>query len=327
MAGIQETRVAQTAPAGRRRRFRLPAPPAHTPPAIVFAAAGYLCLIAASEVILTGDAIRAVVMDLVLLMVFVTHAALARDQGQRRFLTVLALAPLTRVLSLTLPLQHIPLIYWYGIIATPLVIAAALAAQIVGLDRRSIGLRLTHLPIQAAVAAFGLVLGAMEYLILRPTALISHLSWASIWIPAFILLAASGAAEEFLFRGVMQSAARSVFRRYTVIYVSLVFAALHIGYRSLVDFIFVLGVGLIFGYIVERTGSIAGTSISHGVANIMLYLVVPFVSFPGFAGTMVQTARVPVPPPTAIVRPIERLPAEVGTLPARAVRITTRSDG
>jgi membrane protease YdiL (CAAX protease family) len=315
LASIQETRAAGSAPAAAERRSRLFQLSEHVPPAIVFAASGYLCLIAAAEVIVISNAVEAVLIDLVLLSVFLAHAALARNQEQRRLLTVLGLAPLIRILSLTLPLQHIPLIFWYAIIAMPLVIASAVAAQLAGLTWAGIGLRLTHLRIQVGVAAFGFVLGATEYLILRPAALINHLTWTSAWVPALILLVGTGMTEEFVFRGVMQSAARGVFRRYTVLYVSLVFAALHIGYRSLVDFVFVLAVGLIFGYVVERTGSIAGTSISHGVANIMLYLIVPFISFHGFTGTMVQTAHAPVR--TAVVRTLDQVTAQADRMVRR----------
>jgi membrane protease YdiL (CAAX protease family) len=282
----------------------------------VFAACGYLCLIATSEVIVISAPIHAVLLDLVLLAVFLTHAALVRDQDQRRFLTALALAPLIRILSLTLPLEHVPLIYWYGIIAVPLIIATAVAAQIAGLTWESMGLRLRSLRVQAAIATFGVVLGTTEYFILRPAALISNPTWTNVWIPALILLLGTGVTEELVFRGVMQSAARGVFRRYTVLYVSLVFAALHIGYRSVVDFVFVLAVGLLFGYVVERTGSILGTSISHGVANIVLYLVVPFLSLPGFAGTMVHTARLPVSAQAAVVRSLDQGPPAAPQLSA-----------
>lgn len=50
---------------------------------------------------------------------------------------------------------------------------------------------------------------------------------------------------------------------------------LTIGYGSFTDFVFVLGVGMYFGYIVTRTRSILGVSVAHGLINVSLFLVLP----------------------------------------------------
>ncbi len=34
---------------------------------------------------------------------------------------------------------------------------------------------------------------------------------------------------------------------------------------------------LLYGWVVRKTGSIMGVSVSHGVTNITLFLVVPFI--------------------------------------------------
>ena len=88
---------------------------------------------------------------------------------------------------------------------------------------------------------------------------------------------ATGFLEEFLFRGILQTSASQVLAGFAIPYVSLVFAILHIGYRSALDVAFVLVIALIYGWVARRTGSIMGVSMSHGVTNIMLFLVVPFV--------------------------------------------------
>ena len=48
---------------------------------------------------------------------------------------------------------------------------------------------------------------------------------------------------------------------------------LHLGYRSAWDIVFVFGVAIFFGYLVRRTRSIVGVTLSHGLINILLYLV------------------------------------------------------
>jgi uncharacterized protein len=52
---------------------------------------------------------------------------------------------------------------------------------------------------------------------------------------------------------------------------------LHLGYHSALDMAFVFGVGLFFGFVVDRTQSILSVTLSHGLTNIMLFLVVPFL--------------------------------------------------
>jgi uncharacterized protein len=75
-------------------------------------------------------------------------------------------------------------------------------------------------------------------------------------IPAVVVGIATGAPEELIFRGVLQTATRPILGRLNWIYVSLVFAVLHIGYQSALDLAFVFGVGLLYGWVFERSRSI-----------------------------------------------------------------------
>lgn len=52
---------------------------------------------------------------------------------------------------------------------------------------------------------------------------------------------------------------------------------LHIGYLSVVDVGLVLIAGLFFGWIVQKAGTLMGVALSHGITNILLYLIVPFL--------------------------------------------------
>jgi membrane protease YdiL (CAAX protease family) len=50
---------------------------------------------------------------------------------------------------------------------------------------------------------------------------------------------------------------------------------LHVGWLSILDLLFVFSIGLFFGFVVLKTGSIMGVSISHGITNVVLFLVAP----------------------------------------------------
>jgi len=112
-------------------------------------------------------------------------------------------------------------------------------------------------------------------------------------LPALILLFSTGFLEELLFRGIMQRTATETLSQFGLVYVALVFAALHIGYKSIPDLIFVFTVGLFFGWTVQKTHSILGVTLAHGLTNIILFLVIPFLSING--GLRVSAISVTMP--------------------------------
>jgi membrane protease YdiL (CAAX protease family) len=72
-----------------------------------------------------------------------------------------------------------------------------------------------------------------------------------------------------------RSAVEALGPRVGVLGVNAVFAVLHVGWLSILDLLFVFSIGLFFGFVVLKTGSIMGVSISHGITNVVLFLVVP----------------------------------------------------
>jgi membrane protease YdiL (CAAX protease family) len=239
----------------------------------------YLAAITVSEVLTT--LIRpevGLILHSLVLIALLAHAAAVWGKPMHKLWLALTLAPLIRLLSLSLPLAGFPLIYWYLIISVPLFVAAGLIAYTLRLSAREIGLRLPgrrQLLAQLAVASTGLVFGYVEYQILKPAPLAPALTLEQVWLPMLILLVSTGFAEELIFRGILQRAAEHVVGRFNVLYVSILFAVLHVGYKSLVDVLFVLVVALYFGWVTTRTRSLLGVTLAHGLTNIMLFLVVP----------------------------------------------------
>ncbi len=213
----------------------------------------------------------------VLLAVLILHSALAREHPYRQLFLSLALVPLVRILSLSLPLVNIPRLWWEPIIYAPLLIAAIEAARVLGYKPGDLGLNIKMSRLQAAVMLTGLGFGFTEYFILSPEPRIPSLTLAEFWLPALILLVTTGFVEELIFRGVMQRAAVRTFGGWGIVYVSLLFAILHLGFLSWIDVIFVFAVALFFGYVVNKTGSLLGVTLSHGITNIILFLVAPFL--------------------------------------------------
>ena len=87
----------------------------------------------------------------------------------------------------------------------------------------------------------------------------------------------TGFVEELIFRGVLQRSAVEAFGWWGIIYVSLLFAVVHLIHQSLIDIAFVFVIAIFFGWVVKKTGSIFGVTLSHGIANIVLFLVAPLL--------------------------------------------------
>ncbi len=66
----------------------------------------------------------------VVLVAVVVHSALASDSRYQHLVLSLALVPLVRIISLSMPLVNIPQIWWYPIIYAPLLAAAIMVVLV-----------------------------------------------------------------------------------------------------------------------------------------------------------------------------------------------------
>ena len=230
---------------------------------------------------ITGTALHGLTLSALLIASgFGGQADRVTEQPLSRLLYALALVPLIRIISLTMPLGRFgEETYWFVAAGLPVLVAAVVVMITLRIRLQDVGLRLgwRALHLQPLVILLGLVLGFAEYHILRPEPLIDELTLSRFVIPALVLVLATGFLEEFIFRGILQRTAGAALGPLAVLYVSVIFAIFHIGYRSGTDIVFVFLIALLYGWVVWRTGSIIGVSVSHGVTNITLFLLVPFI--------------------------------------------------
>jgi membrane protease YdiL (CAAX protease family) len=83
--------------------------------------------------------------------------------------------------------------------------------------------------------------------------------------------------EELAFRGLMQYHAVRTLGFSGIVLISILFGFLHIGNLSALDVLLAGGVGFIYSLIVRVTDSIYGVSISHGIINIIVFLIAPSI--------------------------------------------------
>jgi membrane protease YdiL (CAAX protease family) len=239
----------------------------------------YLLGIASAELVtLTINPRSGVIIHAILLGLILVHALLEARSSKHKFLLALGLVPLIRLLSILTALPQFDLIPRYLVIGIPMLLASVAVYRRSGYKPGQIGLaRGKWLPLQLAVGLAGVGLGYLEYLILKPQPLVEGFTLGSIWPTAFILLVFPSFLEELIFRGLLQRASAGSLNKIGPWYIALLFALLHINTNSWVAVTLAAMVGIAFSFIAARTRSLIGVTLAHGLANISLFLVFPFL--------------------------------------------------
>lgn len=243
-------------------------------------AVSYMLAIVGAEIVTDlHNALMGAICHAVILTALLVHSTVVPRSPTRNLLLAVSLAPLTRILSLAMPLTRFDAVYWYVIIYPALFLATVVAARRMGYTRREMGVSTGVLRWQLPVALTGLFFGVAEYYILRPEPLAPEFTFTQVLFPALVLLLGPGLVEEFMFRGVIQRASKNILGKWWLVYVALLFASLHMIHYSNnpLDIPFVFAVAVFYGWAVNKTGSLLGVTLSHGITNITLYLVVPFL--------------------------------------------------
>jgi uncharacterized protein len=215
--------------------------------------------------------------EMLILFALLLNSSLNVSYNYAVMLRSMMVLPLIRIIGLSIPLMQIQPLYWFPIIAVPLFAAVYIIMKAQGLTRKHVGLVWGNKKVQFLIALSGMLLGTIEYAILQPKPLIAVLDPLTLISASIILILSTGLAEELLFRGIIQKNAENVFGTLAgLLYTAFLFTALHIGWNSFPDLIFVFSVAIFYGYTFQKTRSIVGITLSHGLSNTFLFLVIPF---------------------------------------------------
>lgn len=194
-------------------------------------------------------------------------------------LMILTLAPLIRILSLVMPLVYFPRIQWFTIISIAIYLSIIIIIRQQKLELKEHGFRWPkrkHISIEIGIVILAVPFGVMEYLILKPTPLISSFSGEDILVAILILFIATGLMEEVIFRGLLQKKTMDMMGAWQgMLFVTILFAGLHIGNLSFLDVLLVFFIGGMYAIVVNTTKTIIGVTASHTIVNIMLFIVCP----------------------------------------------------
>jgi membrane protease YdiL (CAAX protease family) len=247
-------------------------------------AVGYVGALVLAEILVAAvDPRLGALLHALLLVVLLQHGARAVLAPEQRLYWSLALVPLLRLLSLSLPLSSIPGVWRFAVVAVPLLLATVVAARATGLGPAEVGLRWRwrDVPLQTMVAVGGLPLGLMEYVLLKPPPLATELSLAALWVPATVLILATGLTEEIIFRGLLQRTSADVLGPWLgPLLITCLWTALHVGLGSWPALVLTFLAGGLFAFVAGWTGSIWGVGLSHGLTNVTAFLIAPLLLDP-----------------------------------------------
>ncbi|HLB28044.1 MAG TPA: type II CAAX endopeptidase family protein [Dehalococcoidales bacterium] len=124
----------------------------------------------------------------------------------------------------------------------------------------------------------GIPLGTAEYLILRPAPAFPDFQVVYLLRDAVYMIGFVGIGEELLFRGLIQRDLINAFGvNWGITVASFLFAVMHLTWRSVPELGFVFLAALILGRLYQRTNCLMAPIIAHGVNNIMLVAVLPYL--------------------------------------------------
>lgn len=241
----------------------------------------YLAIITTAEIITAYfDPELGVIIHCILMFILFGHAAFIypSNKDMANLLMSIGIAPLIRIISLTTPLSSFSYIYWFLVLSIPLFSGILVLRAIQNLNEEAMGLVLNmrKLHWEILIILIGFPLGILEYIILEPESIINELTLQSLIAPVLIMIICTGLIEEMIFRGLIQYNAIRVFGTWVgILLTSVIFGFLHTGNLNMISVVFATGVGFIYSLVRLRTGSIFGISLSHGILNCMLFLVLP----------------------------------------------------
>lgn len=244
----------------------------------------YLGAAVLGEIALPFAPTATALIDAAILVTILSHfgwaqrSPIALGEPSIRVLPAVALVPLLRLLSLTLPVPDIDPIFWLAACAGPLLLAVLASARLAHMDVIEISL--------ARVArdrlSLLMVIGSVPAGILLGMAAPSPFGWEqqspiSSAFVATVLVAGAAIPEELIFRGVFQPLLADLVGPAAPAIAALVFAATYIGTESPVFVLMMAGVGLAFGWNVRRSGSLWPAIAGHSVILLTQVFLTPLI--------------------------------------------------
>jgi membrane protease YdiL (CAAX protease family) len=199
----------------------------------------------------------------------------------RRLIQAILLISLLRIVNISMPVFFSFTIYWFASLYGIMFIPIALTIGEQNLRLKDLGVNLSKIYLFPFAIILGIALGTIEYFTLRTPALIPNFSPGEIFKLGIVMFFFIGLVEELIFRSMLQQRLEEKIGLFKGLMVaSIIFGIMHSGYSNYYEFLFASFAGLTIGYGFQKTRSLPFAVIAHGVNNIILFGLMPFIIFP-----------------------------------------------
>lgn len=236
--------------------------------------AGVLVILLAETLLLQQQYLPGVLVYSVMLIVLIIFASYEWDHPQHH-LMVLGIPAIIRVLNFSLPLGSLSPLFAQLVTAIPMLLAGLVFVWMLNQGPFKWQFHWRQIPIYLLLIAIGSLMGFLLFQVKQPL----RWTWDSallLGFYVFVIVFAMAVLEEWLFRGIMQSALSSFLGKgLGGLVVALVYTILHVnqGAGLFVLMIFVFSLGL--SWLRSRSENLLYVSLVHIAANIVFFLILP----------------------------------------------------
>ena len=201
------------------------------------------------------------------------------SKKKSKIIQSLSLVSLLRIVNISLPVFVSFTIYWLAALYLILFIPIILLIKEQRLSYGYIGLTYKNLYLLPISILLGIGLALFEYIILVPNPLIPEPNIPNLFLLAIIMIFFIGLVEELIFRSLLQQSIEENSGSMIGLFLSsVIFGFMNSGYSSYYEILYAIFVGLILGFSFQKTKSLPFVVIAHGVNNIILFGILPFVT-------------------------------------------------
>lgn len=215
-----------------------------------------------------------------IILLLIILSSYVQEKRASMFLGSLALLPALRVLAVSVPLiTFLTPLYMYMLLYLPLLLLSYLFIRSYKMRVKDVGITIRKYKPQILIGLTGIIFGVMEYFILAEQIAPSGVTNLSVIISqSLIMLVFVGFTEELIFRGILLSSMVKIFsENRSIVFTSILFMVMHMGWHSQPDLLFTFAVSLFYSYVFIKTRSIVGITVSHGLTNILEFIIIPLL--------------------------------------------------
>jgi uncharacterized protein len=252
---------------------------------VTFAWLAYLGAAILGEIALLFAPTATAFIDGAVLVLALTHFGwaqrmpIALGDPSIRLLPAVALVPLLRLLSLTLPVPSFAPITWIAILAPPTLLAVIASARLAHMDVGQMAIaRLSRDRVSLGVVAASLPVGVVLGLLADFELGVPAGSPILAGLAAGVLVGGAAIPEELIFRGLLQPLLGDVIGDAAPFVVAGAFAATYIGAQSTEVLVIMAVVGLAYGLEVRRSRSLWPAIVGHSVLLLSAVFLAPVLA-------------------------------------------------